>query len=438
MTPAQKRLRELRDRQSRERGRMAELSLLDELDAETRSELDKIEKGTPDLERQLRAATVALGDDDAEARAAAADGDPNPTGEDRERIELRRASRLGNYLVAALQGRGPSGAEAELAAAAGVGGIPLELFDPLPEHRAAARETRAPTGAPSTVGVNLDPIRPLIYARAITPRIGVAMPRVPSGTYATATIATGTAAGARAKDAAAVDTAATFAVGTTTPHSVSGKLSIRIEDVASVGNDNFESALRQELMLSLSSELDRLVLNGNATTAAAEPNGLFVQITPDPADPTAVVTFNAFVALSAGGIDGGPWAETMTSVMLLVNPETMRLAEATFQTAASYQGEMSAAAYLRRNSGGFLSSRRMPDTDTTIAQAIRFRAGTMGLDGVDAMRTATCPVWAEIGIDDIYTDSAKGIRHFTLHSLIGDVLLVQPSAYEQVAVKLAT
>ena len=437
MTPAQKRLRELRDRQSRERGRMAELSLVDELDAETRAELDKIEQGTPDLERQLRAATVALGDDDAEARAAAADGDPNPTGEDADRIELRRAARLGKYLAARLSGRSPTGAEAELSAAAGVGGIPLELFDPLPEHRAAQRETRAPTGAPGTVGVNLDPIRPLIYARAITPRIGVAMPRVPSGTYATATISTGTAAGARAKDAVAVDTAATFAVGTTTPHSVSGGLSIRIEDVASVGTENFESVLRQNLMLSLSSELDRLVLNGDSATIAAEPNGLFVQITPDPSDPTAVVDFNAFVALSAGGIDGGPWAETMASVKLLVNPETMRLAESTFQTAASYQGEMSAAAYLRSHSGGFLSSRRMPDTDTTIAQAIRFRAGTMGLDGVDAMRTATCPVWAEIGIDDIYTDSAKGIRHFTLHSLIGDVLLVQPDAYEQVAVKLA-
>ena len=60
MTEAQKRLRDLRDRQSRERGRMAELSLIDELGDEHRAELDTIEKGTPDLERQLRAATIAL------------------------------------------------------------------------------------------------------------------------------------------------------------------------------------------------------------------------------------------------------------------------------------------------------------------------------------------------------------------------------------------
>ena len=55
MTDAQKRLRELLARQSQERGRMAELAAVDELTDETRSELDALEKGTPDLERQLRA-----------------------------------------------------------------------------------------------------------------------------------------------------------------------------------------------------------------------------------------------------------------------------------------------------------------------------------------------------------------------------------------------
>ena len=54
MTPAQRRLRNLRDRQSRERGRMAELSLVEELTDEQRSELDVIEKGTPGLSRFRR------------------------------------------------------------------------------------------------------------------------------------------------------------------------------------------------------------------------------------------------------------------------------------------------------------------------------------------------------------------------------------------------
>ena len=50
MTPAQKRLRDLRDRQSRDRQRMAELAVVEELTDEQRSELDVIEKGTPDLD----------------------------------------------------------------------------------------------------------------------------------------------------------------------------------------------------------------------------------------------------------------------------------------------------------------------------------------------------------------------------------------------------
>ena len=49
---------------------MAELSLLDSLDTETRAELDAIEQATPDLERQIRAAATAT---DLEDRASVID-----------------------------------------------------------------------------------------------------------------------------------------------------------------------------------------------------------------------------------------------------------------------------------------------------------------------------------------------------------------------------
>ena len=67
MLLTQKRLRELRDRQSRERQRMAELSLVDDLSDEQRTELDQIERGVPDLERQNRAAVVAVEDEEKQA-----------------------------------------------------------------------------------------------------------------------------------------------------------------------------------------------------------------------------------------------------------------------------------------------------------------------------------------------------------------------------------
>ena len=148
MTPAQKKLRQLEDRLSRDRQRMAEIGLADDLTPETRAELDAIDKTRPDLERQLRAARVAVELEEGEQRQAAAEAGPDA--ELRERIELRSRASLVNYITAALRGRAPDGAEAELQAAAKVahGGIPMELWDvPKPEQRADA-----PTAAPSTVG----------------------------------------------------------------------------------------------------------------------------------------------------------------------------------------------------------------------------------------------------------------------------------------------
>ena len=90
MTHAQTRLRDLRQRQSRERGRMAELSRVDSLSDETRAELDTIETGTPDLERQIRAATVVVEAEETEQRDAAATG--NKEGLDTETASGRNSA----------------------------------------------------------------------------------------------------------------------------------------------------------------------------------------------------------------------------------------------------------------------------------------------------------------------------------------------------------
>ena len=263
MTTAQKRLRELRERQSKERQRMAELSIAEELSDEQRSELDTIEHGTPDLERQIRAATVAVEDEEKEAETRALD---EPDREMRERVELRSRASLTNFLTAAISGRQVSGAEAELQSAAGIGGgIPLELWD-IPDA-VEQRQTDAATDAPGTVGVNLDRIRPQVFANSIAPRLGIEMPRVMSGTYASATITMPLTAVAKAKGAAQDATAASFTVSSVTPKRISARLGIAIEDVAAVGQENFESILRENLSLVLSDELDKQAINGDGSRA---------------------------------------------------------------------------------------------------------------------------------------------------------------------------
>ena len=430
MTKAQRRLRELRERQSKERGRMAELSQVDDLSDEQRSELDTIEKATPDLERQIRAATVALEDEEEEAETRAAD---EPDAERRERIELRRKASLTGYLRAALEGRQVDGAEAELRSAAGVSGIPLELWD-VP----AETEERATTEAPGTVGVNLDRIRPAVFANSIAPRLGIEMPRVTSGTYASATIADPLTADAKAKGADADATAATFTVTAVTPKRISARLSVQIEDVAAVGQANFESILRENLSLVLSDELDDQAINGDGSSNGL--TGIFQRLT-DPAATTAVADFDAFAAAHAAGIDG-LWANTLKDVSIVAGPATMALAARTFQTATNFKGELSAAAYATENTGGFWTNKRMPNAATfesvdNVQQAILYRKGRSMMGGAGAMRTAVCPHWNEISIDDIYSGSASGTRHFTMHVLLGDVILVQPDAYAQLAYQLA-
>ena len=419
MTNAQK----IRLRLSQVRQRLNEISGLEgeAFTDEIRTEAEGLQTEYAGLETRHQAAIVAEGE--AETRETELDT------EARERLELRGRASLTAYLRAALSGRQVDGAEAELRAAAGIGnGIPLELWDTAQERD---RETRADTatGAPGTVGVNLDRIQPAVFANSIAPRLGIEMPRVPSGTYASATISTSLTAAAKAAGGAAEASAASFTVTSATPKRVSARLGIRIEDVAAVGQANFESVLRENLALVLSDALDTQALTGNGT--APNLTGILKRLT-DPTAPTAVADFDAFLASHAGGVDG-LWASTTKDVGIVCGPATYRLSAKAFRdvgTNNGHRGSISFAEYAATHTGGWWTNKRMPAAASNIQQAILYRRGR-------SMRTAVCPHWNEVSIDDIYSGSAQGERFFTTHVLLGDVILVQPDAYAQVAYKVA-
>ena len=439
MTKAQKRLRELRERQSKERQKMAELSLVETLTDEQRSELDGIESGTPDLERQLRASQTALETEEREAKDKGGDAPATGDAEQRERIELRNKASVGRYFAAAMRGRQPDGAEAELQAAAGVDGIPFELWQPPPQEQ--RDEHRVVTPAPGTVGINLDVLRPFVFAPAVVSRLGIEMPMVPSGSYASGTITTAATAGAVPKGGAGTtgdvpETAAAFTVETTGPHRIGASLMLSIEDIAAVGQANFESLLREHISVVMSDELDDQALNGDGS--GDDLTGIFQRLT-DPSATTAVVDFDGFAAAHAGGVDG-LWANGINEVGIVAGPATYSLSARTFQSAASYKGETSAAAYAKANAGGWWTNKRMPDAATfesvdNVQQAILYRMGRSQMPA--PMRTAVCPHWGYFTIDDIYTGARKGQRRFVIATLVGDVILVQPDAYAQLAFQLA-
>ena len=90
----------------------------------------------------------------------------------------------------------------------------------------------------------------------------------------------------------------------------------------------------------LSDALDNQGLNGAG--AGADLIGLFQRLTDPTAAPAAVASFDDFAAAHAGGIEG-LWAPTLKDVSIVAGPATYSLAARTFQVAANFKGELSAA-----------------------------------------------------------------------------------------------
>lgn len=435
MTESQKIDLEIRSK----RGRLGELGARgDALTADEKTEFEGLPK---EIRERETAYAKALRKEDEAAQKAAADLDA-PDAETKERLELRAKATFTEFVRARLQGHLPAGPLAEYQAACGVqpdDGVPMDLF----EADRPPLETRADAAspAPSTgTGVNIAPVQPYVFSASIAPRLGVAMPRVGSGAFAEMTITTALTAGARAKGSARESTAAAITPTSASPRSISGRLSVRLEDIATVGAANFERALRENARMALSDALDNQIINGDGS--APNITGLIKQLT-DPTDPTAVADFDAFVASFADQIDG-LWASMLSHVSMVVNPDTYKLSAKAFRDkvidaesgagvrAAASLGDVSFADYARERTGGWWTSKRMPATTSNVAAGIVHRKGVTGL------RTACLPTWGAVTIDDVYTGSASGTKHLTMHALVGDkVLLVQPDAYRQVDFKVS-
>ena len=239
------------------------------------------------------------------------------------------------------------------------------------------------------------------------------------------------------KSAEVPETAATFLVTTSTPHRIGAAMNLTLEDIAAVGQENFESLLRQHISLVISDELDDQMLNGDGS--GDNITGFFERLTDPAAAPTAIADFDAFAAAHADGIDG-LWSNMLSDVQIVCGPATYRLASQAFQSAASYRGEKSAAAYASQNTGGLWTNKRMPDpamfmSVANVQPAILCRKGRSMMPS--PMRTAVCGSYGYFSIDDIYSGASRGERRFVINTLITDLIIVQPDAYEQIAFQVA-
>ena len=257
MTPAQKKLTEVRDRRSKERGRMAELGHAgeDSWTDETRAEYDRLEAGIPDRERECRQAARDVETEESEQRAAgAAAREPEGDAEDRERAELRRKVRLSGYVGAAIEQRAADGAELEYNAAVGIPGnrFPLELLAP-------SLETRATTDTDTQTM----PRRWLdrLFAGTAAERVGITMESVPAGVASFPITTAGAGAAQRGRTEASADAVWTVGVSEMKPTRNAVRLVFSIEDAARI--PGLESALTRDLRMALVEGVDRAIFLGD-------------------------------------------------------------------------------------------------------------------------------------------------------------------------------
>ena len=151
------------------RSRLNELATATEPDS---AALETAQKEYEASEVEVRAALAA---DDADAEV-----DAEVDAEARERTEIRSRSKLANFVMAALNGQQPNGAEGELSAAYGcpAGQFPVELLMGAAEPR--VREIRALTPGVTAPGATAG-ITPVIFERTAAASLGVAFPVVESG-----------------------------------------------------------------------------------------------------------------------------------------------------------------------------------------------------------------------------------------------------------------
>ena len=418
---------------SEQRQRLNELSGLDTLNDDQRTELDGLTTAYADTERQTRAALLA----------EAAQGDKvevhaTPDSEDRERAALRAKATVSGFLMAAMAGRLPSGAEAAYSDACGVepGKIPLDLFEsdrPIEQH-ADATTPSPTTGTGTTVGR----IAPYVFDQSIAARkLGIRMPTVPSGTWSEMALTTppGTAA-AKAKGDAIESTAGALSPVSTTARRISARLSLTAEDIAEVGTAKFEAAVRSALSGSLSDQYDIQCLRGDGQSPNV--SGLMSQLD-TPTAPTAVATFDSLLQ-AAAAYCGSKYAEEMSDVSILVPPDVYRLSVRLFRDAGqNHRGDVSAQKYLRGVLGGWSTATRLQNAPATGDRA-NISTGIVRRMGPGSDGAAVHPVWGHLSVDDIYSDSGSATRHVSLHVLVGAKLLLvreKGQIYDLVSFKVA-
>ena len=349
MTAAQK----LAIRLSEIRQRLNEIAGLDDdgMTDEVRAEADKLTAEYRTKETQHRAAIVAEGEEQRAAEGEFGNGDGEPA---EVRALLDKAT-LFDYLNPAAGGVGLTGPAAELNAAFKVGTVgksggilvPWRMLE-CPEHRAAPErsgEHRAFTTTTQLDGPMMQrPILQRLFGMDIMGALGVRIDTVPAGMTEWPLLTGGVAPDMKAEGTAAAAVAATFTTETLKPKRLTGKYEFTHEQAAQVSD--IEAALRRDLADAVKSKMSDLILNGDESTNAHEPDGFLTKIAA-PADPGAEATFADYAGIHATAVDG-IHASREGEVSSVIGTASYQHAASVYQSGS---GESGSEALMRRSAG---------------------------------------------------------------------------------------
>ena len=413
--------------------RLSELSVIDELTDETRSETDKLTTEWTDLETRFRASIISEGEDEASRAERFEDTD----GEYRE---LRSRANLGAYLGAASAGTGitPGSPEDELNAALEVrssgGGVPIP-WAMLEAGRGPveARETRVFTETSASDGSNIQrSVLQRLFGPGLFDSLGVRLDSVPVGRSEWPLISGG-AVPAMAKEgtAAAAAASATFDHASLKPKRLSGRYEYSHEAAASV--PGLEGALRRDLADAVKAEMSDLIVSGAAPTNS---NPQYVQgfLTGTRLTTTDLSSAEATAAdygrLHSLAVDG-VHAAMESEVTSVIGDETYRHSAGLYIAGSGEAG----SGLLSRRSGGCMASSFIPDAASMKQLSILHAAGP---NGGGLMRgDSVAAMWPTLEIvRDIYSQASQGVT-LTWVGLWDCHTAFRPSAYKRIAIQIS-
>ena len=319
--------------------------------------------------------------------------------EHRERMEITGRANVAQMFADIVDHRQARGAEAETQSAWGSAGdeIPMALI---------ATELRT-IDAPDTgsgTGRNFG----YVFGPSIADAANIVRPSVQPGQHVFPSFTSGAAATRPAIAAENADQDPIMRGQVLTPKRVQSNANIAIEDRARLPG----------MSQMVTAHLRAAVIAGLDAQALSDDDGFFDTssgpLTPQP-DPGSATTWAEYSAFLTGGVDGRH-AVSPADVTLLMNGATFVDGDALFRGTNTNESAMERIARL----GRLVVSAAMPAAVSNIAGVLVVRG---------RLPAAVQPVWANVRIEDVYTDTKKGLINYTIVAL-ADFSVVHPSAYQ--------